>query len=332
MRIIVTGGAGRLGRSVAAELVTAGHDVVSVDRSDPGLPGVEGVVADLLNHDATHERFAALQPDAVVHLAAIAVPFSAPEHVILSVNQSLAFTVLTAGIAAGATKVLAASSPTVIGYGAPHGWAPEALPLTETHPVAPWNAYALSKVAIESTVAMLARAHGDAVVTGAFRPCFVVSPEEWEGAPTQQEHTIVDRLADPALAAVSLYNYVDARDAGRFVAAWIEHAAAPHSGGVYFVGADDALALEPLSGLLPAMVPSTAGFAETLVDRSAAFSSAKATADLGWRPRHDWRSVLSPAERARLDGLLAADGRPRHHATTDTQTTTPAHTPTTTPR
>lgn len=311
MRIIVTGGAGRLGRSVASALAEAGHEVVSVDRTDPGLPGVEGRTADLLDHDATHELFAALRPDAVVHLAAIAVPFSAPEHVILSTNQTLAFTALTAGIAAGATRLLAASSPTVIGYGAPHGWTPEALPITEEHRVAPWNAYALSKVAIESTVAMLARAHGDAVVTGAFRPCFVVSPEEWEGAPTQQGHTIVDRLADPALAAVSLYNYVDARDAGRFVAAWVDRAEARHSGEVYFVGADDALALAPLSTLLPAQVPSTAGFADGLVARAAAFSSAKATAHLGWRPEHDWRSALSPAEAARLTDLLAADtGRP----------------------
>lgn len=310
MRIIVTGGAGRLGRSVAQELAAAGHDVVTVDRSDPALPGVEGRTADLLDHDTTHDLFATLRPDAVVHLAAIAVPFSAPEHVILATNQTLAFTALTAGIAAGATKLLAASSPTVIGYGAPHGWAPRALPLTEEHPVEPWNAYALSKVAIESTVAMLARAHGADIVTGAFRPCFVVSPEEWEGAPTQQGHTIVDRLADPSLAAVSLYNYVDARDAGRFVSSWIDRAGAEHSGEVYFVGADDALAVEPLSILLPELVPATAGFAHELTGRAPAFSSAKATAAFGWRPFHDWRSALSADESARLDGLRSAAVRP----------------------
>lgn len=307
MRIIVTGGAGRLGRSVAAELAAAGHQVISVDRTDPALPGVEGRIADLLDHEATHALFASLQPDAVVHLAAIAVPFSAPEHIILSTNQSLAFTALTAGIAAGATRLLAASSPTVIGYGAPRGWTPSSLPLTEEHPTAPWNAYALSKVAIESTVAMLARAHGDVVVS-AFRPCFVISPEEWEGELTQQGHTIVDRLADPALAAVSLYNYLDARDAGRFVAAWLDTAAAQHSGEVYFVGADDALALAPLSELLPAQVPSTAGYADDLTDHEAAFSSAKAKAAFGWSPVHHWPSALSPAEFARLQGVLAASG------------------------
>ncbi|HXH35593.1 MAG TPA: NAD(P)-dependent oxidoreductase [Plantibacter sp.] len=306
MRIIVTGGAGRLGRSVATELASAGHHVVSVDRTDPGLAGVEGRVADLLDHDATHELFASLRPEAVVHLAAIAVPFSAPEPVILSTNQSLAFTALTAGIAAGASRLLAASSPTVIGYGAPGGWTPTALPITEEHPTAPWNAYALSKVAIESTVSMLARAHGADVVISAFRPCFVVSPEEWEGAPTQQGHTIVDRLADPALAAVSLYNYLDARDAGRFVTAWLDHAEARHSGEVYFVGADDALALAPLSDLLPALVPSTAGFADDLTDHEAAFSSAKAKDAFGWQPLHHWPSALSPTEFARLRDVLAA--------------------------
>ena len=40
-RIIVTGGAGRLGRSLVAGLTAAGHELVSLDRavSDAGEPG-----------------------------------------------------------------------------------------------------------------------------------------------------------------------------------------------------------------------------------------------------------------------------------------------------
>ncbi|MDQ1529232.1 MAG: hypothetical protein QOH77_1022, partial [Actinomycetota bacterium] len=52
MRILVTGGAGRLGRSVVAALAGAGHEVLSADRdAAPELP-VEQVALDLTERTA----------------------------------------------------------------------------------------------------------------------------------------------------------------------------------------------------------------------------------------------------------------------------------------
>lgn len=120
-RVLVTGGAGRLGRSVVTTLVGAGHDVTSLDhQTTPAAPCAE-IAIDLTDHDATLAAFAEVRPEFVVHLAAIAVPFSAPEHVIFRTNTTIAWNVVEAAVASGATKVLAASSPTVLGYGAPHG-------------------------------------------------------------------------------------------------------------------------------------------------------------------------------------------------------------------
>jgi UDP-glucose 4-epimerase len=281
MKILVTGGSGRLGRSVVATLRAAGHEVSSVDAALSD----DTIQADLTDRDATRELFSRIEPDAVIHLAAIAVPFSAPENVIYETNTRLAFTVLESAVDAGVRLVLAASSPTVIGYGSPSGWQPSALPIDETHPVAPWNAYSLSKQAIEDAVQMFARAHGETTF-GVFRPCFVISPEEWQGAPTQQGHTVLDRLQNPELAAVALFNYVDARDAADFVLAWLEHATDAPNGSVFFVGADDALATRPLSELLP--WPEAADLTGT----RAAFSSTKARTLLGWRPQRSWRTEL----------------------------------------
>ena len=151
---------------------------------------------------------------------------------------------------AGVGRVLAASSPTVIGYSAP-GWRAASVPLDETHPAHPANAYALSKLVIEETVRMFARTAPGAF--GSFRPCYVISPEEWAGAPTQQGHTIAERLADPALAAVSLFNYLDARDAAAFVDAWLAAPAEVVDGEGFFVGAADALA-DPAGGRAVARV------------------------------------------------------------------------------
>ena len=141
---------------------------------------------------------------------------------------------------------------------------------------------------------MTARQHGDRLTVGAFRPCFVIAPEEWHGAITQQGHTIVERLEDPALSAVALFNYVDARDAGEFVATWIAAPASVTNGKTYFVGAADSLVREPVGEALARLRPETARHATTLAPTAPVFSSARALADLGWAARRSWRTELAP--------------------------------------
>ena len=299
-RVLVTGGAGRLGRSVVAGLREAGHDVLSVDRAPHDDPS--SAVADLCDPEATARVLADHRPDAVVHLAAIAVPFSAPERVILQTNTTLAFTVLAAAVDAGVSRVVVASSPTVHGYGAPTGWVPDRLPLDEESATRPWNAYSLSKLTAEQVVGMFVRQVGDRVRFAAFRPCFVIPPEEWAGAPTQQGHTVAERLTDPALSAPALFNYLDARDAASFVDALLAAMPQIPNGEVFLVGADDALATAPLAELLPRFHPGTAAAAGALTGTTPAFSNAKARRLLGWRPRHSWRTELAdlPAASAAL--------------------------------
>ncbi|WP_223627347.1 NAD(P)-dependent oxidoreductase [Microbacterium sp. EST19A] len=304
MRIAVTGASGRLGRTVVGVLADAGHDVHGLDRA-PGT-GVAHVV-DLTDADATAHVLRAVSPDALVHLAAIAVPFSAPERDIFTVNTSMAFTAIEAAVAAGATRVLVASSPTVLGYGTP-GWTPATLPFDESVPSAPSHAYALSKVCVEETVGAFARS-APSVRFASFRPCYIITPEEWDGAATQQGHTVLDRLQDPALAAVSLFNYVDARDVGEFVDAWLAADDAP-SGARYFVGAPDALATRPLDELLPLFHPGTREAARALSGTAAAFDSSAATRDTGWVAHRSWRTELHPDALAALAASASPpDGR-----------------------
>ncbi|CAH0225767.1 3 beta-hydroxysteroid dehydrogenase/Delta 5--_4-isomerase [Microbacterium sp. Bi98] len=296
MRIIITGGSGRLGRTLVTGLADAGHEIVSIDREPSAALDRDGITQaslDLTDADATASALAAMSADALIHLAAIAVPFSAPEDVIIRTNAALAQSVLGGAVRAGIHRVVAASSPTVVGYGAPRGWTPERLPLDETSPTEPWNAYALSKLLIEQTVDMLRRQAGDDVRFASFRPCYVIAPEEWAGALTQQGHTVLDRLDDPALSAPALFNYVDARDVAAFTDTLL--AALDHipNGERFFVGADDALARRPLSELLPEFHPGTEHAAAALTGTSPAFSSDKAARLLGWRPSRTWRAELA---------------------------------------
>lgn len=287
MHIAVTGGSGRLGRSVVTGLRARGHHVSSIDRSEAHHP--HDLTADLTDPSRAAEIFETLGPEAVVHLAAIAVPFSAPERTIFEVNTGMGFGVLEAAIAAGVPRILVASSPTVLGYGRA-GWHPGRLPLDEQIEPEPFHAYALSKVVLEKMVATFALAHPQ-VRLAAFRPCYVVAPEEWEGAPTQQGHTIEERLARPELAAVSLFNYLDARDAADFVAAWLTADEAP-SGRCYFVSAADAMSLAPPGELLAEHLPDIADLADQLTGHGSLFSSAAARRDLGWAPTRSWRNQL----------------------------------------
>lgn len=297
-RIVVTGGAGRLGRSLVAGLAAAGHELVSLDRTisaAPELAAAAQVAIDLTDADTTARTLGEIRPDALIHLAAIAVPFSAPEDVILRTNAALAISVLGGAVTAGVPRIVAASSPTVLGYGAPAGWAPARFPLDEDTPPMPWNAYALSKLLIEQTLRMYARQTGDATRFAAFRPCYVIAPEEWAGAPTQQGHTVLERLDDPALSAPAVFNYVDARDVARFCDRLLEALPEIPNAETFFVAADDALAREPLAELIPRFFPGTAATAAVLTGSASAFSNAKARRLLGWTPTHSWRTEIAAA-------------------------------------
>lgn len=295
-RIFVTGGSGRLGRSVVAGLAGAGHHVISVDRDAvpaAQLPdGVEQRTTDLLAPGEAERLLRETAPDAVVHLAAIAVPFSAPEDVIFSTNTRLAYAVISAATELRIGKIVTASSPTVLGYGSPAGWLPESFPVDEQTTPRPWNAYALSKLIAEQTVQMFAAAQGDDIRYAAFRPCYVISPEEWAGAPTQQGHTVRERLDDPALSAPALFNYVDARDVADFLDLLLAKMDSIPNGQTFFVGAADALAAAPLAELMPRFLPGSSELAAGLTGTSPAFSITKARELLGWEPKRNWRTEL----------------------------------------
>jgi len=154
MRVLVTGGAGFIGSNLVHALVADGHAVGVIDDLSTGKtanlhPGAWFRKLDILD-PATPAALAEFAPDAVVHLAAqasVAASLRDPERD-FAVNAEGTRTIARAARAAGAKRVISASSAAV--YGEPD----EALlPLLETAPKAPANPYGESKLAAEGMLA-----------------------------------------------------------------------------------------------------------------------------------------------------------------------------------
>ncbi|WP_022883029.1 NAD-dependent epimerase/dehydratase family protein [Gryllotalpicola ginsengisoli] len=154
-RIAITGGGGRIGRTIAPRLAAEGYRVRTIDVTDAG-GGEDHVVASVLDPAALD---AALRDvDAVVHLAGHAS--ERPWADLLALNIDGTQKVLEACVRAGVRNVLLASSIHAVGYATP-----EQLAGVEVAPPRPDTYYGVSKAALEALGSVFADRFGMAVVS-----------------------------------------------------------------------------------------------------------------------------------------------------------------------
>jgi len=169
-KVVCTGGNGRLGRYVVDRLRGA-CDLTVLDAA-PAESGAF-VQADVTDVDALRRAFAG--QEAVIHLAAIPNPRTAPADVTFRTNVQGTFAVLQAAEEAGVRRVVVASSDSVIGFHYnPPDWVPDYLPIDEDHPLRPTEFYSLSKQVTEAVCESYARRGKLEVV--AIRPSYIVLP------------------------------------------------------------------------------------------------------------------------------------------------------------
>jgi UDP-glucose 4-epimerase len=148
MKLLVTGGAGYIGSIVSRQLRSAGHEVTALDNLEQGHreavpPGVSLVVGDLRDR---HEIDNAVSGgfDGVLHfagLALVAESVSHPERYYRT-NVLGTLNLLEAMAAAGVPRLVFSSTCAVYGQ-------PDEVPIAETAPPRPVNAYGASKLAVD---------------------------------------------------------------------------------------------------------------------------------------------------------------------------------------
>ena len=161
MKILVTGGAGYIGSVVAAQLLTAGHDVVVLDNLSTGHRDATVDGAQFIHAELTQvARVLDKSFDGVLHFAAKSLVAESVEHPEIYWDNNVVGTLaLLEAMRVSRVERLIFSS-TAATYGVPHR-----IPIREDDPAAPINPYGQSKLAVDMAITGAARAHGLAAVS-----------------------------------------------------------------------------------------------------------------------------------------------------------------------
>ncbi|WP_433719842.1 NAD-dependent epimerase/dehydratase family protein [Actinoplanes sp. CA-051413] len=279
-RIAVTGGSGKLGRAVLADLAAHGNEVVNLDVAAP-RPALK---IDLTDYGQTVEALTAIDDrydkiDAVVHLAAIPAPGLIPNAATFQNNITATYNVFSAARLAGITNVVWASSETVLGL--PFSTPPPYIPVDEDYPARPESTYSLVKHLEETMAAQFCRWNPELKMIG-LRFSNVMDPEDYAEFPSFD--------ADPRSRSWNLWGYIDARDGAQAV----RKALAYGTPGVeVFVIANADTVMSRSSASLAAEVFPGVPVKKELGEHETLLSIDKARRVLGYEPEHSWRDEVS---------------------------------------
>lgn len=277
MKVIVTGGSGKLGQYVMDEMIDHGHDALNLDRHDPGKRQ-HFVKIDLTDAGQLFDAFMMFKPEAVVHLAALPDPFSNPRHEQLMVNIGMAHAAMMAAGDLGVTRFVNASSEMATGWSSVRT-PPVRLPFDEEVTTPAPNTYALGKQMVETMAdGIVARYPQMAVIS--LRLNFISMPDRYD-----EHHKWLSRIAGHP--SPNLWTYIDVRDAASACRMAMESAVTGHR--VYAVSAEDILADEPIRELVRRHYGDQIQFADDLPEHGSPVDCRRIAEELGWRPQYSWR-------------------------------------------
>ena len=281
-RVVVTGGAGKLGRACVDELIGHGWDVVVFDRVRPPSEGAAFIPIDLTDYgqvlDAmlgVEERYARL--DALVHLAAVPAPGRVADHLTFMNNMGCTWNVFSAARRAGVTNIVWASSETVLGL--PFDTPPPYIPVDEGYPPRPESTYSLVKTLEEAMAVQLCRWNPDLKMIG-LRFSNVMEPADYARFPAFND--------DPGSRKWNLWGYIDARDGAQAVRLALESDLTGTE--IFIIANADTVTSRRNAALVKDFYPDVEVRGD-LGEHQTLLSIEKARRLLGYQPAYGWRNV-----------------------------------------
>jgi nucleoside-diphosphate-sugar epimerase len=290
MRIIVTGGTGRLGRYVIKELVEHGHDVLSIDTVVPSEQACPSLALDLAEVKGLLSVFDSA--DAVMHLARIPFPYTgngydpasglwkspdlAADTERFCRNVTISYNVLVASLEAGVKRIVSGSSLAVYGLYYPScPNAPDYLPIDENHPLIPQDPYGMTKLVGEKLCDSFARKNE--IQIASLRFALIATDEQYP--------ILLERRKDPLWRGTgALWSYIDVRDAAVACRLAIESDFSGHE--PFNICAPKTILTEPTLELVQRYLPHVKLVKSGLKDNWCGYDAGKAESILGFRAVH----------------------------------------------
>jgi UDP-glucose 4-epimerase len=329
MKILVTGSAGHLGEALMRTLAASeAHRAIGIDVLPSAHTDHVGSIA-----DRAFVRAQLQGVDAVLHAATLHKPHVAthPRQAFIDTNITGTLNLLEESVTAGVQAFVFTSTTSAFGRalvppaGAPAAW------ITEDVVPLPKNIYGATKVAAEDLCELVQRDHR--------LPCIVLRTSRFFPEDDDDERATADYHADNLKVSEFLHRRVDiedvvsahllaierARDIG--FARYIISATTP------FTPSDLAELRRDAPAVVRRRVPAYAALYERLgwtmlptIDR--VYVNERAWRELGWRPQHDFASViarLAAGENDFRSALARAVGSKGYHrpATQEQHTAAP---------
>ena len=282
MKVVVTGGSGRLGGLVVREFLEHGYDVLSLDRIVPPAPPCSSWIADLTRAGDIYQALHGA--DSVVHLAAYQAPDLAPDSETFANNVTGTYNILKAATDLDVTHVVLASSIAAYGYISARRMLPPAyLPLDEDHPCVPEDPYGLSKIVGEATADSFARLRPMSIASLRLPGItFDLTYASWP-----------DRWRNPTRRLGGFWSYIDARDAATACRLAAEASLDGHQ--VLNVAAPTSSMREPTTELVQRYLPGVGRLKEGLNGNWSGMDSSRAEQVRRFQAQHTWERYVDPA-------------------------------------
>ncbi len=279
MKVVVTGGSGRLGQYVVRDFLDHGYEVLTLDRVPPPEKLCPSWVADLRKSGDLYEALKGSL--GVVHLGAYQAPNLTSDSETFSNNVTATYNVLKAASDVGVKRVVVASSVAAFGFRyALRAWVPDYLPLDESHPCRPQDPYGFSKLVgeriAESFVASSDIKVASLRLTGInFDLSYQSFTEQWK---------------NPRARLGTFWTYVDARDAALACRLGLESDFNGHE--VFNIAAPTSRMRESTDDLIRRYLPGIKTIKKGHTGNWSGMDSSKAETKLGFRAQHVWEKYL----------------------------------------